>query len=52
MQIPKLESNILEAVCDVLADTSRGLTGSEIGQFLFQLAIEDSQFSTKRHRLM
>lgn len=33
--------NQLEAVCKVLADTSQGLTGSEIGQLLRQLRIPD-----------
>lgn len=42
----------LERVCDVLADTSSGLTGSEIGRFLSELGIDDPMPTmTKRHRL-
>lgn len=51
MRIPTLEANVLQAICDVLADTGAGLTGSEIGQLLAQLGIEDSEISTKKHRL-
>lgn len=43
---------VLERICDILGDTSTGLTGSEIGRYLRQLGIEDSIPSmTKRHRL-
>jgi len=42
----------LERICDVLADTSTGLTGAEIGRILRDLSIEDPQPTiTKRHRL-
>jgi uncharacterized protein (TIGR02391 family) len=51
MRIPALDAGVLQALCDVLADTGAGLTGSEIGQLLAHLAIEDSEISTKRHRL-
>lgn len=39
--VPSFNSNQLEAVCKVLADTSQGLTGSEIGHLLVQLGIDD-----------
>lgn len=42
----------LQRICDVLADTSSGLTGSEIGKLLSDLAIADLlPAMTKRHRL-
>jgi hypothetical protein len=31
--IPSFEFSVLERICEVLADTSTGLTGSEIGKF-------------------
>ncbi len=36
-----INSNQLEAICKVLADTSHGLTGSDIGHLLRQLGIND-----------
>jgi uncharacterized protein Ymh len=49
---PEFDVIHLERVCDVLADTSSGLTGSEIGRYLRQLDIDDPQPTlTKRHRL-
>ena len=42
----------LQALCDVLGDTSTGLTGNEIGQLLSACRIDDpSPNMTKRHRL-
>jgi len=50
--IPSFGEAHLQRVCDILADTRTGLTGSEIGRLLGQLGIEDPQPSdTKRHRL-
>jgi uncharacterized protein (TIGR02391 family) len=50
--IPKIEETHLQAVCDIIGDTSQGLTGSEIGRLFAQCKIEDpSPASTKRHRL-
>lgn len=40
-QIPRFTPGQLERLCRVLADTHRGLTGSEIGQVLQQAGIED-----------
>jgi DNA-binding transcriptional MerR regulator len=52
MPVPSFQLNILERLCDVLADTSTGFTGSEIGKFLKQLSIADPlPDTTKRHRL-
>jgi uncharacterized protein (TIGR02391 family) len=39
--IPFINNNQLEAICKVLADTHKGLTGSEIGRLLKQLGIND-----------
>jgi len=45
-------SSIVESVCEVLADTSTGLIGSEIGRLLAKLGVPDIDPSnTKRHRL-
>jgi len=42
----------LESICGVLGDTSRGLTGTEIGNLLARLGIPDLMPTmTKRHRL-
>ena len=50
--IPPISSNQLEAICRVLADTEKGLTGSEIGHLLGQLRINDPDPSmTKWKRL-
>lgn len=49
---PAFETNVLERLCAVLADTSTGLTGSEIGRLLARLGIADPAPSfTKRVRL-
>jgi hypothetical protein len=39
--ITELDLTALERVCDVLADTSTGLTGSEMGNLLALLGIAD-----------
>jgi hypothetical protein len=50
--IPEFGEAHLQRVCDILAETSTGLTGSEIGRLLRQLQIADPEPSaTKRHRL-
>ena len=41
----------LRAICDVLGDTSTGLTGAQIGELLRQCGIDDPGPWTKRHRL-
>jgi len=42
----------LQSICDVLADTDTGLTGSEISQLLSHMGISDpTPAATKRHRL-
>lgn len=38
---PSLSTANLESICQVLADTNAGLTGTEIGRFLQQLGIAD-----------
>lgn len=50
--IPSFGDAHLQRICDILADTSTGLTGSEIGRLLEQLKIADPRpGDTKRHRL-
>ncbi len=49
--IPSLPAPVLQKVADIIGDTSEGLTGSDIGRFLAQAGIADSDTSTKRHRL-
>src|SRR5258708_6426409 len=50
--IPKLGETHLQAICDILADTATGLTGSELGRLLSRCNIADpSPAATKRHRL-
>lgn len=50
--IPSITEQQLQAICDVLGDTSEGLTGSEIGRLLAQAGIEDPLPGyTKRDRL-
>lgn len=50
--IPVLNEQQLQAICDVLGDTSEGLIGSEIGRLLAQCGIDDPNPDlTKRHRL-
>lgn len=47
-----INNNQLEAICQVLADTGDGLTGTEIGRILSQLGFDDTDPTiTKRHRL-
>jgi len=50
--IPEFDIPVLERLCEVLADTSTGLTGSEIGKLLGQLGVDDPlPGMTKRVRL-
>jgi uncharacterized protein (TIGR02391 family) len=50
--IPKIDETHLEAICAILADTSTGLTGSEISRLLDRCQIDDPHPGiTKRHRL-
>lgn len=52
MAIPSFNEAILEQACNVLGDTSTGLTGSEIGRYLRECGITDVNPSmTKRVRL-
>lgn len=47
-----LPASLVEAVANILGDTSDGLTGSEIGRLLADCGITDiDPSSTKRHRL-
>lgn len=41
MRIPSFNEANLEQACNVLGDTSTGLTGSEIGRYLRECDIED-----------
>lgn len=51
-KIQIFDSENLQAICDVLGDTSSGLTGSEIGKLLVNCNIEDvTPGITKRDRL-
>jgi uncharacterized protein (TIGR02391 family) len=50
--IEKLDENTLEEICNLVADTSSGLTGREIETLLGRHGIEDiSPLSNKRQRL-
>jgi uncharacterized protein (TIGR02391 family) len=50
--IPVLSEPQLQAICNILADTSLGLSGSEISKLLVQCNIYDPQVgSSKRERL-
>lgn len=50
--IQSFSENQLAAICEVLGDTQTGLTGSEIGELLGRLGIEDPYPNiTKRKRL-
>lgn len=50
--IPILDDNTLQAICDVIGETSSGLTGSEMGRLLRQQGINDIEPTvTKRFRL-
>lgn len=49
---PILEPHMLESICRTIADTSSGLTGSEIGKILVDSGIEDvHSLNTKWKRL-
>lgn len=49
---PPFNEPNLQAIADILGDTSTGLTGSEIGRYLKDCGIADPEPSmTKRHRL-
>ncbi len=51
-QITSFDETTLRAICDVLGDTSAGLSGSEIGQILRDCGIDDPlSGGTKRYRL-
>ena len=51
-QVPSFEETALRAICDILGDTSDGLSGSEIGRLLRDCGIEDLlPDHTKRERL-
>ena len=50
--ITKFEDQILQKICDIIGNTSSGLTGSEIGKLLHACRIDDvSPSITKRDRL-
>lgn len=50
---PEFKSDVLGRICDVLADASTGLKGSEIGELLRLFGIEDPMPErTKRKRLL
>jgi uncharacterized protein (TIGR02391 family) len=50
--IPKLNETRLRALCNIIGDTSTGLTGSQIGELLRRCGIEDPLPGyTKRDRL-
>ena len=52
MPIPNIDPEVLRTLCNILADTATGLTGSEIGSLLRSCGIPDLLPSyTKRHRL-
>lgn len=52
MPIPELPLPVLEQLSNVLAETSTGLTGSEIGRYLQECGIPDPEpATTKRRRL-
>jgi uncharacterized protein (TIGR02391 family) len=52
MKIPSFNEANLEQLCNVLGDTSTGLTGSEIGRYLRECGIDDPRPEmTKRIRL-
>jgi uncharacterized protein (TIGR02391 family) len=52
VRLPSIDEAHLEEICKVLADTTTGLTGSEIGALLTRLDIADPNVSaTKRVRL-
>lgn len=47
-----IPENVLDSICNILGDTNKGLTGSEIHKFLHRVNIEDIDSNiTKRVRL-
>lgn len=53
MPLPEYDDATLQRICGVLADTSSGLTGSQIGTHLNRCGIADpSPGMTKRYRLL
>ena len=51
--IPKLEETHIQAICDIIGDTSEGLTGPEIAQLLQRCGMPDpAPEITKRRRLL
>jgi uncharacterized protein (TIGR02391 family) len=51
-RVPEFDTAVLRSICDILGDTSTGLTGSEIGLLLEDCGIDDLAPSiTKRERL-
>jgi uncharacterized protein (TIGR02391 family) len=51
VRIPSLSANVLERLCDVMGDTTSGLTGGEIGKLLARHGLRDPGSVTKRDRL-
>lgn len=52
MTVPPFAPAVLEELCNILADTSGGLSGSEIGRYLRECGIDDPDpKNTKRIRL-
>ena len=52
MLIPKIDKAALQSISDILGDTDKGFTGSQIGRYLQECCINDPLPSyTKRHRL-
>jgi uncharacterized protein Ymh len=50
--VPKLNETHLKALCDIIGDTSTGLTGSQIGELLRRCGVDDPLPGfTKRDRL-
>lgn len=50
--IPRFNEANLQAICDILGDTSAGLTGAQIGKYLQECGCPDPiPQMTKRHRL-
>ena len=49
--IDSFDSESLRAICNILGDTTEGLTGTEIGQLLESCGIDDPMPGTKRYRL-
>jgi hypothetical protein len=49
--MPKLDEADLQAICDILGATDRGLTGPKIGRHLKECDFPDPAPDYKRHRL-